>query len=265
MTICIVIQARMSSSRLPGKVMLPLAGRPLLAIMLERVAAIRTPAKIVVATTTDGCDDVIAELCMELGVTCFRGHPTDLLDRHYRVGRLTDADAVVKIPSDCPMIDPAIIDRVLRFYLSGPERWDYVSNLHPASYPDGNDVEVIPMRTLATAWEEAEQEFEREHTTPFIWERPERFRCGNVRWETGRDLSMSHRWTIDYPEDHAFLSAVFDELYTPARPAFSMEDVLRLLAASPAISQINEHLAGLNWYRHHLSSLRTIPPTATRI
>ncbi|MBV8201295.1 MAG: glycosyltransferase family protein, partial [Acidobacteria bacterium] len=229
MKVLAVVQARTGSTRLPGKVLLPLAGAPLLLRMLERVQAARTPTEVVVATTTDAADQPVRELARQAGVRCVSGHPTDLLDRHYQAALacgLSPApaagagggggDVVVKIPSDCPLIDPAVIDRVIGCHLADPERFDFVSNLHPATYPDGNDVEVMPMAVLAAAWREAARPHEREHTTPFIWDQPGRFRLGNVRWETGRDLSMSHRFTIDYPEDYAFVSAVYDALYTAA-------------------------------------------------
>src|SRR5262245_37764269 len=116
MKIIVVVQARMSSTRLPGKVLMPLAKRPLLQRMLERVLAARTPSEIVVATTRDRADDIIETIAAETGVRCFRGHPTDLLDRHYAAGRECRADVVVKIPSDCPLIDPAVIDRVIGYY-----------------------------------------------------------------------------------------------------------------------------------------------------
>ncbi|HTQ81478.1 MAG TPA: acylneuraminate cytidylyltransferase, partial [Thermoanaerobaculia bacterium] len=174
------------------------------------------------------------------------------------------ANVVVKIPSDCPLIDPGVIDRVLGFYIENAGRYDYVSNLHPATYPDGNDVEVLPLAVLETAWREAEQPFEREHTTPFVWERPERFRLGNVPWETGRDLSMSHRFTIDYPEDYAFLSEVFEALWAPDRPLFGLAEILALLAERPEILALNSRYAGVNWYRHHLADLKTIDPEETR-
>jgi spore coat polysaccharide biosynthesis protein SpsF len=171
---------------------------------------------------------------------------------------------VVKIPSDCPLIDPQVIERVLVFYRENAGIYDYVSNLHPATYPDGNDVEVLPLTVLETAWREAERPFEREHTTPFIWERPERFRLGNVAWQRGRDLSQSHRFTIDYPEDYVFLSAVYDALWTPERPVFGLTEILDLLAVRPDLLALNARYAGVNWYRHHLDELKTIHPEETR-
>jgi spore coat polysaccharide biosynthesis protein SpsF len=148
----VVIQARVGSTRLPGKVMMPLAGRPLLFRMIERVLAARTPSDVVVATTADRGDDAIVEIAEAAGVSCVRGHPTDLLDRHYAAGLASRADVVVKIPSDCPLIDPGVIDRVIGYYETRADSADFVSNLHPATYPDGNDVEVVPIGVLEAAW-----------------------------------------------------------------------------------------------------------------
>src|SRR3954468_11131426 len=176
----VVVQARTGSTRLPGKVLLPVAGAPLLARMLERVRAATTPFEIVVATTIDPSDDPVVDLCRSEGARIFRGHPTDLLDRHVMAARELRADAVVKIPSDCPLIDPAAIDRVL-----GAFEGDFTSNLHPATWPDGHDVEIMTVEALETAHREATKPHEREHTTPFVWDQPQRFRCTNVTWESG--------------------------------------------------------------------------------
>jgi len=269
--VAIVIQSRTGSSRLPGKILMPLAGAPLLARMLERVRAAELPGHehradvhVIVATTTDEGDAPVAALCEELGVACFRGHPTDLLDRHYRAAEQIGADVVVKIPSDCPLIDPAIIERVIGFYLDHADEYDFVSNLHPASYPDGNDVELMPMAMLALAHREAELPMQREHTTPFFWDQPARFRVGNVAWERGLDYSMSHRWTIDYQADYDFIAAVYEQLYRPEAPIFSLDDILALLERRPDIHQINAHLAGVNWYRNHRDELRTIESWQSR-
>jgi spore coat polysaccharide biosynthesis protein SpsF len=260
----VVVQARMGSSRLPGKVLAPVAGAPLLQRMLERVRAARTPFDLVVATTGRPEDDAIVALCGRLGEACFRGHADDLLDRHYQAARAAGASSVVKIPSDCPLVDPAAIDRVLGVFGSDPERYDFVSNLHPPSWPDGNDVEVMRFAALETAWREAQAPWEREHTTPFLWDQPERFRVGNVRWGTGRDCSMSHRFAVDYPEDLAFVQAVFDELLPRRGPAFGVADVLAVLEARPEVFALNARYAGVNWYRHHLGDLKTIGPEDSR-
>ncbi len=259
-----IIQARMESSRLPGKVILPLAGEPLLIRMVERVKAAAHAGTVVVATTFGPEDDPIQDLCLERNITCYRGHPFDLLDRHYRVSHQLNADAVVKIPSDCPLIDPRIIDRVIGAYLADPTAYDYVSNLHPPSYPDGNDVEIMSLDALGIAWREAWRDFQREHTTPYLWENPDRFRMHNVLWETGLDYAMTHRWTIDYEEDYHFISEVYNALH-PQNPAFGVTDILDLLAQRPDIAAINRKYTGVNWYRHHLDELNTISPAATRM
>jgi len=259
-----VIQARTGSTRLPGKILMPLAGRPLLERMIERVRAASSPFTLVVATTAGTDDDPVRALCRTLGVACYSGHPTDLLDRHYRAALPFAPDAVVKIPSDCPLIDPAVIDRVLALYAGGRAGVDYASNLHPATYPDGNDVEVIAAPVLEEAWREATLPFEREHTTPFIWERPFRYRIANCAWETGKNLSMTHRWTIDYPEDYAFISAVYDELSSPAGKPFTIGDILGLLERRPDLARINARYAGVNWYRHHAGELTTVSPAEYR-
>jgi spore coat polysaccharide biosynthesis protein SpsF len=258
-----VIQSRTGSTRLPNKVMRTLAGKPLLTRMVERVLAAELAGTVVVATTTDPADDPIAALCHDEGFSCYRGDADDLLDRHYQAGRLHEAGTVIKIPSDCPLIDPRVIDRVIRFYLDHPAEYDFVSNLHPATYPDGNDVEIMTMDALEIAWREASRPLEREHTTPFLWENPDRFRIGNVVWETGLNYSMSHRWTLDYEEDYHFIRAVYDALYHET-PRFSLEDILTYLSQHPEIAELNRSYAGVNWYRHHLGELRTITTAQTK-
>jgi spore coat polysaccharide biosynthesis protein SpsF len=236
---------------------------PLLAAMLKRVLAARTPFLLVVATTTDSEDDPIAELCANIGVDCCRGHATDLLDRHYRAAQRYGAEAIVKIPSDCPLIDPAIIDRVLSRYIEDCDAYDYVSNLHPATYPDGNDVEVIRFGALEQAFHEAKRSFEREHTTPYIWERPERFRLGNVTWQSGLDYSMTHRFTLDYEADYQLIRRVFQRLGGPRR-IFGLDDILLLVHREPELLRHNAEYAGVNWYRHHLQDLRCVSAAQTR-
>lgn len=252
-----VVQARMSSIRLPGKVMLPLAGKALLIRMVERVKNASLCGTVVVAATTDAIDDKIEELCKLENIPCFRGHPTDLLDRHYQLALKYNADVVLKIPSDCPLIDPQIIDQVIYYYLDNKDKYDYVSNLHPATHPDGNDVEVMSFGTLEKAWKSAKRNLEREHTTPYIWENPQLFRIGNVELETGNDFSKTHRWTIDYPEDYEFIKRVYDELYNKD-PAFGLQEIISLLEQKPEILKINSKYAGEYWYKNHVDELKTV-------
>jgi spore coat polysaccharide biosynthesis protein SpsF len=253
-----VVQARVGSSRLPGKVLMDVAGAPLLVRMLQRVRAARLLDQVVVATSALPADQPLVELCQQHQIPVYAGHPTDLIDRHLGAARQFGADVVVKIPSDCPLVDPRIIDHVLAVFRAQPQRYDFLSNLHPASYPDGNDVEVMPLPMLELAFAEAQAPHEREHTTPYFWDQPQRFRIGNVRWQSERDLSMSHRFTVDYREDLMFVRAVFEQLYDPSGPVFSLDDILALLDRRPDIFALNHHLAGVNWYRHHLDQLRTV-------
>lgn len=262
--ILIVVQTRMSSTRLPCKVLLPVLDKPLLYRMMERVLKAKHASHIVVATTTEPEDKEIENLCKQNSWEVFRGDKDDLLDRHYQAAKKYQADIILKIPSDCPLIDTAIIDKITEFFLANSNNYDYVSNLHPASYPDGNDVEVMTIKALKEAWENADKQMEREHTTPYIWENADKFRIGNILWETGLDYSMSHRWTIDYPEDYIFIKQIFEELY-PSNTDFKLNDILDLLKTKPEISKINGELAGVNWYRNHLDELKTIHKSQTKI
>ncbi len=253
----------MGSTRLPGKVLMPVADKPLFLRMYERVSYSKYAGQIIAAITEDESDNQLFNLCQQNGINVFRGHSLDLLDRHYRASKKFKADFVIKIPSDCPLIDPAIIDKVILYYINNQELFDFVSNLHPPSYPDGNDVEVMSFDTLENAWINAKKDFEREHTTPYIWENPDKFRIGNVVWESGLDLSMSNRFTIDYKEDYEFIKKVYEELY-PTKNRFGLNDILNLLEKKPEIKKINELYLGVNWYRNHLKDLKTISPKQTK-
>jgi len=261
--IVIVVQARMSSTRLPGKVLKPILGKTLLNRMIERLQMIRHQATIVIATSDAEQDDIIETEANNIGVPCFRGSLSNCLDRHYQAGKKYGADLVIKIPSDCPLIDPRIIDLVLDHYFAHPGEYDFVNNLHPATWPDGNDVEIMTMACIEKAWTEASRPLELEHTTPYIWDNPDKFRIANVEWPAGLDYSMSHRFTIDYPEDYTFINRVYEELY-PKKPDFSCDDILQLLDEKPEIYQINAGYAGVNWYRNHLGELKTVSEKQTR-
>ncbi len=254
----------MGSTRLPKKVMMPLAGKPLITRMLERVCSSDRTGKVVVAVTQETYDDGLADLCQNEGYQVFRGSKSDLLDRHYQAGIENGAEAVVKIPSDCPLIDPDVISKVIDCYISNKDKYDYVSNLHPPSYPDGNDVEIMNINALENAWRYASKEFEREHTTPYIWENPDKFRIGNVKWESGLDYSMTHRWTIDYMEDYLFVKEIYDGLYS-TNPGFRLNDILEYEKHHPEIKALNKKYNGVNWYRNYLGELKTIKPEQTKV
>lgn len=232
----IIVQARMTSTRLPGKVLLPLAGEPMLARLIERLRRVRRANGIVVATTTNATDDPIAALCAQLDVPCHRGSEQDVLSRYADAARLYGADVVVRITADCPLIDPALIDQLIETYEEGDS--DYVSNMLPPTWPYGMAVEVFSAAALAQAHAEATQAAEREHVTPFLYWHPERYRLRNVASPV--DLSR-HRWTVDTPEDYELVRRLFDHLM-PTQPQFTQADVLALLDQHPDWIAINQHV-----------------------
>lgn len=231
--------------------------------MIERLKMISHEAEVIIATSETPDDDIIIDEAINIGVPYYRGSLNNLLDRHYQAAKLHNADVVLKIPSDCPLIDPRIVDHVLDYFFTNRNSFDFVSNLHPATYPDGNDVEIMTMDCLTKAWEQASRELELEHTTPYIWENPQLFRLGNVTWPADLDYSMSHRFTIDYAEDYYFIERVFRELYADNNN-FSCDDILNLLTQKPEIYNINAQYAGVNWYRHHVDELKTITSAQTK-
>ena len=229
-----ILQARVSSKRLPGKVLLPILGRPMLALHLERVQRARTLTQLVVATSVDASDDPIEELCSGEGVACFRGSLDDVLDRYHSAVTRYAPEHVVRLTGDCPLADPEIIDAVVLFHRTGG--FDYTSSDLDPTFPDGLDVEVVRASVLDAAWREARLRSEREHVTLWVYSRPDRFRMGSFREH--EDLSWM-RWTVDEPEDYAFVSRVFERLYAK-NPGFGMADVLALLEREPGLGAINQ-------------------------
>jgi spore coat polysaccharide biosynthesis protein SpsF len=250
--IATIIQARTGSTRLPNKVLYSAAGKPLLLQMVERVRKAKHCGTVIVATTNNIEDDTIVDLCEKNNIECFRGHTTDLLDRHYKVAQKYNANIVVKIPSDCPLIDPKIIDRVIGYFIENIDIYDFVSNLRPPTYPDGNDVEVMSFDVLKYIWKEAKLDYEREHTIPYIWTHPQLFSIGNVEWNSGFDYSKSHRWTLDYEEDYTFIRLIFEELFNK-NPNFGLYDILNLIENKPFLSKINNKHVGKFWYNNQIT------------
>jgi len=250
-----VLQARTASTRLSRKVLLPVGGAPIVLRTLERIALCRRVDGVIVATTGSSTDDELAELVRRAGYDVFRGSEHDVLDRLYQCAKRFGLEVVARFSGDNPLIDPAVADLVIERYLELEERVDYVSNCHPPSWPDGQEVEIVTSGALARAWTEAREAHEREHGTPYIWDHPERFRLANVAWD--RDLWMVERWTLDFPEDYEFVRTVFGELYD-GHPSFGVADILALLERHPEIRSINAHRAGHNWYRTAGEKLRTV-------
>jgi spore coat polysaccharide biosynthesis protein SpsF len=234
-----IIQARMGSSRLPGKVMRVLAGRSVLAHVVERVRLCLLVDEVVVATTTSAADEAIVAEAQKLGVRCFRGSEEDVLARYYAAARDALADVVVRATSDCPLFDPELLEHMLRQFRAAAaagEPLDYLSNTLERSYPRGLDAEIFTFAALERAHREARAPAEREHVTPYLYRHPERFHVRGVKGE--RDLSR-HRWTLDTPEDWAFISAVFEQL---GKQRFGMEAVLEVLERRPELLALNAHV-----------------------
>lgn len=232
-----VLQARVSSSRLPGKVLAPIAGQPMLLQQIDRVRRARKLDELVVATSDCPDDDAIAALCQANGILCARGSLDDVLDRFVTAARPFAPEHVVRLTGDCPLADHAVIDAVIDFAVSGG--FDYATNAIKPNFPDGLDVEVARMEALETAWREATLRSEREHVTPFLHKQPERFRIGH--YPSQPDLSAL-RWTVDEPADLQFVRAVYDRLWH-ANPDFALNDVLELLERESELGRINDAYA----------------------
>ncbi len=228
-----VLQARMSSSRLPGKVMKPLLGQPMLLRQIERIRRATTLDSLVVATSNDASDDAIEQLCAANDVTCFRGSLDDVLDRFYRAAKNSNPEYVVRLTGDCPLIDPAVIDAVVRHCIIG--RFDYATNAIKPTFPDGLDVEVFTYACLEIAWQEAKLPSQREHVTPFINQQPQRFKIGN--YVGPQDLSYL-RWTVDEALDFELIKQIYESLY-PNKPDFTTGDILALLEKKPDLKSLN--------------------------
>ena len=232
MKVVAIIQARMGSTRLPGKVLMDIAGETMLARVVSRLRRSFLINELLVATTDLAADDMLVAECRKCTVPVCRGDQNDVLDRYYRAAQLAKAEVVVRITADCPLIDPEITDKTIAAFLKG--RPDYACNTITRSYPRGLDTEVISIDALARAWKDARERREREHVTPYIYEHPAMFRILPV---TGDADYSQHRWTVDTPEDLEFVRAIYDRLKDHAD--FSWRDVLALLEREPALLELN--------------------------
>lgn len=243
-----LIQARTSSSRLPGKVLRNIAGVPMLLRVVERARQARTIDTVAVITSTNTSDDTIVQRCKQNDILCFRGNHDDVLDRYYQAALHFNADVVVRLTADCPLLDPEIIDKVVGTFQRNS--FDHVSNTLEPTYPDGLDTEVFSFSTLEKAWREATLKSEREHVTAYIYKHPERFRLCAVKHE--ENLS-THRWTVDKSEDLEFVRAVYDHF---EGKSFGMGEILVFLKENPEIAELN---AGQIRNEGYLKSLQEDP------
>lgn len=256
-----IIQARLGSTRLQGKVLKKVLGKPLLQHMVERLKYSEYANDVVIATTIKKTDDPIVALASELQLSTFRGSEDDVLDRYYKAAKKYNAELIVRLTSDCPLIDPQVTDRVIKYYLDNHDKFDYVSNNHPPTFPDGLDTEVFPFHALEKAWKEAKKPYEREHVTPYIWDNPHLFQIGNVL--NDKELNLVERWTLDYEEDFQFIKAIYENLYQEGK-IFYMKDILKLLSEKPEIQNLNKKHLGDNWWRKHWDELKTTGNLRTR-
>jgi spore coat polysaccharide biosynthesis protein SpsF len=228
-----ILQARTSSSRLPGKALLPLLGKPMLSRQIERVSRCSRIDQLVVATSVHPSDDPIMELCAANGLGCFRGSLDDVLDRFYQAAVQHSADRVVRLTGDCPLADPELIDAVVDFL--GQGSFDFVSNAVEPTFPDGLDAAAFRMELLQEAWREATLPSDREHVTLFMRRNSERYRIGSYKGS----VDLSHlRWTVDEPQDFDFVRCVYERLY-PHNRRFGTSDILALLKSEPELLRLN--------------------------
>ena len=225
----------MGSTRLPGKSLLELSGKPVIQHVIERVKATSSIDKLVVATTNTHQDDRLASFVKQLGIPVFRGQKDDVLRRFAGAARRFGGNTIVRITGDDPLKDPSVIDLVVRRFLSTKEEFDCVSNTITPTFPEGQDTEVLKSEALYKVDTLAKTAYDREHVTPYIYSHPESFRCLNVT----NDFDLSHyRWTLDTKQDLAFFTAVFQELQKPGE-IVSMSKILDLLERKPEIAQLN--------------------------
>ncbi len=232
------IEARMNSSRLPGKVMLPILGKPALQLLVERLQRAQTVDEIVIATTTHQADAVIERLAAKLGVGCFRGSEEDVLDRVLQAAQGAQADVIVEITGDCPLLDPGMVDAVVQAHRTG--QYDYVSNALRRPLPLGLIVQAFATDVLAEVARTTQDPADREHVSLYIYEHPERFRLHALVMEEAEKHS-DIRITLDTADDFALISAIFEALY-PVNPAFSFADVAALCRRQPELLKLNEHI-----------------------
>jgi spore coat polysaccharide biosynthesis protein SpsF (cytidylyltransferase family) len=241
-----IIQARTDSTRLPGKVLKEIQGKPLILHVIERAQYAKLLNSIVLATTTRAVDTPLANLVQAQGIPVFRGECDDVLDRYYQAATQFHADVIVRITGDCPLIDPHVIDQVVQVFLQ--HHYDYVTNTLQPTYPDGLDVEVFSYQVLAKAWKEATLTSEREHVTAYIRNHPEKFTQHDVK--NPIDLSK-YRWTVDNEEDLEFVRQIYSRLYAKEK-IFYMENILTLLQEHPELQELN---AGIQRNEGYLRSL----------
>ena len=233
-----IVEARMTSTRLPGKVMLPICGKPELELLIQRLQQAHLLDGVVIATTTNATDDVLEDLACRLGVGCFRGSEEDVLDRVLKAAQATGTEVIVEVTGDCPLLDPDVLDDLLVIY--GRGKCDYVSNNLQRTYPLGLDLQVFSTATLADVGSRTSDPVDHEHVSLYIYEHPELYRLCNKASglpEWCADL----RLTLDTQEDYALIRSIFEALH-PSCPTFRTAEILDLLQRHPEWQAVNRHI-----------------------
>jgi len=243
MTTIAIVQARMGSTRLPGKVMIDLGGKSVLQRVTERLQRADLLDQVMVATTTEDPDQAIVEECDRLGVAIFRGSEKDVLDRYYQAVLQTGATTVVRITADCPLIDPVVVDQTIRVFVEA--KADYANNVTPRTYPRGLDVEVMTAAALERAWREAHLPHEREHVTPYLYEHPGLFQ---LAFHSGASDYSRYRWTLDTPEDLELLKRLYLRLGN--RDDFFWDEASALMEKDPKLAELNAAIIQKSMHPH---------------
>lgn len=254
----VIVQARLGSNRLPGKVLMDFDNdKTLLDVIVSRINLAKKVDKIIIATTKNKNDDAIVDHCKKMNYNYFQGSENDCLERHYQCSLNIEPNSISKIPSDVPFIDPKIIDKVISMFYS--TNYDYVSNLHPPTFPDGMDIETFSFNALKESYENANIDFHREHTTPYMWDNPEKFKIGYFKSDQKQDYFNEYRFTIDYIEDYLFLKKVYKKTLIN-KLDYSWKDLINFVDSNPEIKSINSKYLGSNWYRNHINEIKNLDP-----
>lgn len=231
-----IIVARTGSTRVPGKALFEVAGKPILQHVIERVKRCKRVGLVCMATTDLAADDKIADLATSLGVKIYRGHPEYVLDRVYHAAKSIHSEHIIEIGGDCPLIDPNILDEAILYYQQSD--CDYLNNYNPPTFPEGLDINVLSVSALAIAFDEAIAPSHRIHPFSYLPDNPDRFKVENYTFRN--DLSRYH-WSFDFPEDYQFIKSVYQKLLS-TNPSFGIDDILQLIENDEQIFQLNKSL-----------------------
>ncbi|RHW65215.1 acylneuraminate cytidylyltransferase [Clostridium botulinum] len=239
MKVVCIVQARMGSTRLSGKVLKKICGKTVLEHDIDRLRRVKNIDEIVIATTTLEKDNAIVKKCKILGAKYFRGAEDDVLSRYYYASKENNADIVVRVTSDCPLIDPEISENIIKYYIDNKNKYDYVSNTIDRTYPRGLDTEVFSFKALKRAFKEAVSPRDKEHVTPYIWDNPQIFK--SAQYKNSKDYSHL-RWTLDTEEDFDLINKIYNLLYPNMNSKFKFTDILNIYRKYPELYEINREI-----------------------